>query len=350
MKIMNMKGNVLVLLATAVMLVSCKGLDKKESPTIEIEYTTTDGSVIDVQNVFKSLPTKYEITNTNKGGTGRIIIKTDGDSFIGSVDFSSTGDILKTLDFKSSVSVDFLSFNGCYNLSKLDISKVNTSRVTDMSDMFCDCNLAVIDVSNFDTSNVSNMSKMFARCAYLSSIDVSNFNTSLVTDMSYMFQSCESLKSLDLSNFNTSNVLDMSRMFETCYELTNLDVSSFNTSKVVNMQMMFNNCNVLENLDVTHFNTSQVTDMSFMFQNCESLKSLDLSSFNTENVNELQSMFYSCSSLNSLDISHFNLSNVKVPPIFEECIRLMSIWMTYCNYETIEKIKLVKPETAEIII
>ena len=64
-----------------------------------------------------------------------------------------------------------------------------------------------------DTSNVTNMSNMFSDCRSLTSLDLSSFNTSKVTDMRYMFYGCSKLTSLDLSSFNTSNVTNMGSMF-----------------------------------------------------------------------------------------------------------------------------------------
>ena len=60
---------------------------------------------------------------------------------------------------------------------------------------------------------------MFRGCKSLTSLDVSKFNTSNVTNMNWMFYECKSLTSLDVSNFNTSNVTDMSKMFYNCANL-----------------------------------------------------------------------------------------------------------------------------------
>ena len=117
----------------------------------------------------------------------------------------------------------------------------DTSKVTDMSNMFYDCmKLKSLDVSNFDTSNVTNMNNMFWGDSSLTSLDVSNFNTSNVTDMGYMFNGCHiyGSDSLDLSNFNTSNVTNMAGMFGYC-EITSLDLSGWDTSNVTNMGSMF---------------------------------------------------------------------------------------------------------------
>ncbi len=75
-----------------------------------------------------------------------------------------------------------------------------------------------------DTSNVTNMSDMFAYCKSITSLDLSNFDTSKVTDMSDMFAYCTSITSLDLSNFDTSKVTDMRYMFYQCYKLTTVYV------------------------------------------------------------------------------------------------------------------------------
>ena len=202
-------------------------------------------------------------------------------------------------------------FDGCSSLTNLDLSSFNTSKATSMSYMFYGCSsLTNLDLSNFNTSNVAIMNYMFYSCSSLTNLDLSNFNTSKVTDMSSMFQNCSSLTSLDLSNFNTSNVTNMESMFYSCSSLTNLDLSNFNTSNVTNMYYMFCDCSSLTSLDISNFNTSNVTNMSQMFQSCTSLTNLDLSSFNTSNVTNMYSMFGNCSSLTSLDISNFNTSNV----------------------------------------
>ena len=137
-------------------------------------------------------------------------------------------------------------------------------------------NLTNIDLSLFDTSKVTNMGNMFNSCNSLTSLDLGSFNTSAVTSMNYMFSSCGSLKSLNVSSFDTSTVKDMSYMFNGCYSLTSLDVSSFDTSAVTNMYYMFNNCSSLTSLDLSSFNTSAVTNMRYMFNYCRSLETLTL--------------------------------------------------------------------------
>ena len=60
-------------------------------------------------------------------------------------------------------------YNDCNILSSFsDISKLNTSSVTNMSDMFSCCNIlsSLLDISKWNTSNVINMSDMFCFYSY----------------------------------------------------------------------------------------------------------------------------------------------------------------------------------------
>ena len=58
---------------------------------------------------------------------------------------------------------------------------------------FADFNkITSVDLSALDTSKVTNMSSMFSGCSSLTSLDVSKFDTSQVTDMSAMFGGCRS--------------------------------------------------------------------------------------------------------------------------------------------------------------
>ena len=194
-------------------------------------------------------------------------------------------------------------------------------------------NMTSIDLSVLDTSEVTNMSNMFSACISLTSLDVSNFDTSKVIDMSDMFDQCYMLTSLDLRNFNTSEVIDMSSMFSACISLTSLDVSNFDTSKVIDMSDMFSRSDFdsmhIEKINVSNFDTSKVIDMSDMFAGCSSLTSLDVSNFDTSKVINMSDMFSECSSLTSLDLSSFDTSKVTTMNwIFNKCSKLTKIMVS----------------------
>ena len=113
-----------------------------------------------------------------------------------------------------------LMFNDCPKLASLDLSGLDTSDVTNMSNMFSYCwSLTSLDLSPLDTSNVTNMSSMLRGCSRISSFDLSPLDTSNVTDMSYMLSGCSKLTSLDLSSFDTSRTGEMVSIFSGCLSL-----------------------------------------------------------------------------------------------------------------------------------
>jgi surface protein len=75
------------------------------------------------------------------------------------------------------------------------LPKIDTSSVTNMSNMFYSCS-SLTAIPLLDTSGVTNMSKMFNYCSSLTAIPL--LDTSSVTSMSYMFDYCSSLTTANL--------------------------------------------------------------------------------------------------------------------------------------------------------
>jgi len=78
--------------------------------------------------------------------------------------------------------------------------------------MFYDLGTTIIGFDKLDTSDVTEMSEMFSYSRF-TNLDLSSFDTSNVTDMGYMFYETMDLVSLNLSSFDTSNVTNMESMF-----------------------------------------------------------------------------------------------------------------------------------------
>ena len=193
------------------------------------------------------------------------------------------------------------------NILELDLSKFDTSRVTNMSHMFNGMrNLTTLNLSNFNTSNVTNMGGMFFNMTNLTTLNLSNFDTSKVTNMGSMFYGISNLTTLNLSNFNTSQVTIMGGMFYGMSNLTTLNLSNFNTSKTTDMRSMFNGMTNLASLNISSFNTENVENMSGMFSQAQKIEHLDLSHFRTDKVTNMGSMFYQMSALKTINLSHFN--------------------------------------------
>jgi len=205
-----------------------------------------------------------------------------------------------------------------------------SARPTSCNSWFMECEkLEAIDgIENLNTSKVTDMWNMFYNCKSLTSLDLKTFDTHNVLGMSYMFFGCNNLTYLNVSSFDTSNVGNMNWMFAGCWKLTNLSVSNFDMHSVRTMLGMFSSCKGLTHIDVSHFNTENVKNMQAVFQNCENLSSLDLSGFNTSKVNDIASMFNSCKSLTSLDLSNFDTQLVtQSTSLFYGCQKLEAIYL-----------------------
>ena len=373
-------------------------------------------------NYLFSISTLNEIIGLNTVDTSHVIDMSGLFSYcsgLTSLDLSGW-DISKVTDMSN------MLYN-CSSLTSLDLSGWDISKVTDMSDMFYDCNeLETINVTNMvfpvnsnelfsdlstlttltgintvDTSHVTDMSNMFEDCSSLTSLDLSSWDTSKVTDMSNMFYNCSSLTSLNLSGWNTSNVTRVSDIFVDC-DLTNLNLSGWNVSNITNIRDIFSGINVLnlnlsdwdvsnitnladmfygisklknlnvsgwdmsnatntlqmfendfEILNVTNMklpsnssylfsynynlkeiigintvDVSNTTNMKFLFYDCSKLTSLDLSNWNISNVTDMSDMFANCSSLTSLDLSGWNTSNVTImSTMFENDSHLTTVYV-----------------------
>lgn len=169
-------------------------------------------------------------------------------------------------------------FEGCVELTSLDVSSLDMSGVQDMGCMFKGCsNVTTINLSGVNTSNVTNMENLFAGCSNLQSLDLSSLDTRRVTRMSHLFERCRSLNTLDVSPLNTSSVTDMEAMFSGCYfqgndgtiGLQELDVNTFDMANVTNTKEMFLNCGALQTIYCD--NTWDVPISDDMFKGCTSL-------------------------------------------------------------------------------
>ena len=252
--------------------------------------------------------------------------------------------------------------SGATPKNPIDFSKIDVSKVTDMSYMFFRSNFSSVDLSSWNTKNLKYVGHLFSgaikpKNINLSSWDVrsllgadnmfssagtehinlSGWNSSQLTDTSNMFLDTYALQTLNLDGFNTSNVTNMYGMFAMSV-VPNLNLSSFDTSKVTNMNSMFRGMRHLNTLNVSNFDTSSVTDfgqmfrgivvadrtlnvlnfntsnavaMPMMFDGTNLIGNLDLTSFDTSHVVDMSNMFGSSVFLNSVNLSSFNTSSVK---------------------------------------
>ena len=281
--------------------------------------TTAPSLGINTVNLEDVVNSDYEIKAWYDTATKTVYYYTDAEKIILNVDSNAMFHSLVNLTSLDVSSFDTSKVRGMGNmffgdekLTSLDLSNFDTQNLTNMDKMFYGMsNLTSLNIGFFDTSKVTNMDSLFYGMVNIENINVSNFDTRNVTNMNHMFSSMHKLKQLQLpATFNTSGVTDMGYMFYNSKSLTSLDVSMFNTEKVTNMREMFGYLESVTSIKFgSSFNTKNVTDMYGMFAGTN-LTTLNLSSFDTSKVTNMRQMFFGMSNLTSLDLSNFNTSQV----------------------------------------
>lgn len=184
------------------------------------------------------------------------------------------------------------------DLSSLDVSCFDTSKMTTMNSMFkCQMHITTLDCSGFNTSNVTNMACTFNH-AGITRLYLQGWDTSKVTTMDNMFRDA-ALKQLD-QNFNTSNVTVMSYMFCGANYLQNIDVSNWDVSSCKLLIGVFYNCYALTKIDLSKWNTKSATTLETLLYNCGHIATVNVSNFDLTHVNSIINIFGSDSLLSDI--------------------------------------------------
>jgi len=143
-----------------------------------------------------------------------------------------------------------------------DLSKVCTSLITDMTDIFKDATSFNQDISSWDISNVKEMGSMFNGASAFNQ-PIGFWNVSNVTNMDSLFIGADAFNQ-DISLWDVGNVLEMRSMFDGASAF-NKPIGSWNVSKVTDMSYMFSEATTF-NQDISLWNVSNVTDMESLFK------------------------------------------------------------------------------------
>ena len=196
----------------------CKSLTALDLSTFDVSNVT------DMSGMFsgcKSLTTLNLSSFNTKNVTNMYIMFQHCDS-IQEVDLSSF-DIQNVTTMAS-------MFERCEKLKSVDFSGDGfiSTKLNTINGMFLLCSSleSVTFGSGFTAENIENMYNLFYGCSNLKTLDLSNLNTSKVTTMASMFYDCKELESLTVNNFNMKSVKSLADMFTNASNLKTLTLKS----------------------------------------------------------------------------------------------------------------------------
>lgn len=202
-------------------------------------------------------------------------------------------DRMKIIDIAQWGNIQWQTFDSAFILcTEMNVSATDApdlSSVTSTKEMFFLCVSLVGNPSfnTWNTSKITNMYNMFGEALYFNA-PVGNWDVSNVTDMSYLFDYTSF--NYPLENWNTSKVTDMQHMFHGS-TLFNQDITKWDTSKVTDMTEMFHETSFNQNLG--QWNLSSLTTAEDMFldsgMNCQNydntLYAWSMNTVTSSNVN-----------------------------------------------------------------
>ena len=185
-----------------------------------------------------------------------------------------------------------------------NVTGVNTSAITDMSQLFQNNGTFNQDISSWDVGNVTTMREMFRNAGAFNQ-DLSGWDVSSVTTMREMFSDASAFNQ-DLSSWEVNNVTTMRGMFNDASAF-NGDISSWDVSSVTSMQVMFLDATVF-NRDISSWKVGNVTAMQAMFSMALAFNQ-DISSWDVDKVTVMRAMFDSAVVFNQ-NLSEWDVSEV----------------------------------------
>ena len=191
---------------------------------------------------------------------------------------------------------------------EVDLSKVCTSLITDLTEIFRNNSSFNQSIENWDVSNVSSMRRMFDSATSFDK-DIGSWDVTNVESFFYMFNHASSFNQ-NISEWDISNAETIWGMFREASSF-NQDIGEWDVSNVEEMGALFDGATEF-NQDISNWDVSNSFDLSSMFADAQSFNQ-DIGGWDVSNVDRMWSMFLRASNFNQ-DISSWCVINIDSEP------------------------------------
>ena len=185
----------------------------------------------------------------------------------------------------------------------IDLSKMDSSKMIDASNMFENSNFEEIYFGTENESYIDNLDDNSE-----SRINTRNLDQNLENITQEITDDTENEKRKEY--FDTSKIKSVYEIFLNCIHLKKIKLPpSFNVGK--NAKGMFKGCTKLVEVNTTLISSTEIEEMESMFEDCQSLKEISFSNdFLTGEIKSLFNVFKN-TNLNTLDISYLRLFSLE---------------------------------------
>ena len=216
-------------------------------------------------------------------------------------------------------------FSGMESLQEIiNIENIKLDNWTSLNSCFYNCrSLKTIDISKLDTKSIKDMSFMFDGCEKIEFVNLTGIDMTSVIDLSYMFNNCKSLKTVAVKNDTLKNVKTMHKMFNSCLGLENIDLSIWYLNSLEDASYLFSDCTNLTYVNLNNITTEKLKDVSYMFNNCENLDGVDMKLLNITNLVDARGMFTNTEFITKVEFNHNGLNfQVNADDMYSGCKKL----------------------------
>lgn len=262
-------------------------------------------TIINFENSYTPSGTVTDSWDASVAQDGSIMVYVEGTVL--TIAGNGSGKIMANADSSRLFSYDDDSSNLFSALTTINgLPLLDTSNCETMERLFRSCTeLTTVDISNFNTSKVKSFHMTFAVMNKLTKLSVAHLDTSACEDMAYMFYGSK-IPHIDFENWDVSKVKTFDHFLSGANSVNSFDVSKWDVSSCENCNAMFNDVQVT-NYDVSNWDVSNVKVFSQMFEsNAKLTKIIGLENWDTSNGICFEDMFSDSPYLKELNLSSFN--------------------------------------------